>query len=185
MVEVVAFAHALADAGEDGVAAMVRRHVVDELLDGHGLAHAGAAEEADLAALDERDDEIDGLDAGLEDLRLRRLLIEGGRLAMDRQALGACRHVALAVDGLAEHVEDAAERCLSHRNGDRRARGRGRLAAREAGRVAHGDGADAVEAEVRGDFEHDALVRAGLLDAQRFADGRAALREVDVHDRGR
>src|SRR5690606_30054324 len=63
VVEVVTLAHALADAGEHRVAAVLARDVVDELLDGHRLADARAAEEADLAALDERGHEVDGLDA--------------------------------------------------------------------------------------------------------------------------
>ena len=49
--EVVALARALADAGEHREAAVLGRDVVDQLLDQHRLAHAGAAEEADLAAL--------------------------------------------------------------------------------------------------------------------------------------
>ena len=52
--EVVALARALADAGEDRDAAVLQRDVVDELLDQHGLAGAGASEEADLAALARR-----------------------------------------------------------------------------------------------------------------------------------
>src|SRR4029077_19660752 len=48
--EVVALARALADAGEAGVAAVLLGDVVDELHDEHGLADAGAAEEANLAA---------------------------------------------------------------------------------------------------------------------------------------
>ena len=70
--QVVALARALADAGEDGDAAVLARDVVDQLLDQHGLADAGAAEEADLAALHVRRDQVDDLDAGLEDLDLRR-----------------------------------------------------------------------------------------------------------------
>ena len=50
-VEVVALAGALADAGEHGHAAVRLGDVVDELHDEHGLADAGAAEQADLAAL--------------------------------------------------------------------------------------------------------------------------------------
>ena len=52
--EVVALARPLADAGEHGVAAVLHGHVVDELQDDDGLAHAGAAEEPDLAALERR-----------------------------------------------------------------------------------------------------------------------------------
>ena len=48
--EVVALAGALADAGEHREAAVLLGDVVDELHDEHGLADAGAAEEADLAA---------------------------------------------------------------------------------------------------------------------------------------
>ena len=51
MVEVVALAGALADAGEHREAAMRLGDVVDQLHDDHGLADAGAAEQADLAAL--------------------------------------------------------------------------------------------------------------------------------------
>ena len=50
VIEVVALAGALADAGEHRVAAMRLGDVVDQFLDEHGLADAGAAEQADLAA---------------------------------------------------------------------------------------------------------------------------------------
>ena len=51
VIEVVAFAGALADAGEHRQAAVRLGDVVDQFLHGHGLADAGAAEQADLAAL--------------------------------------------------------------------------------------------------------------------------------------
>ena len=54
VVEVVAFAGALADAGEHRQAAVLLGDVVDQLEHVDGLAHAGAAEQADLAALGER-----------------------------------------------------------------------------------------------------------------------------------
>ena len=82
--EVVALARALADAGEAAHAAVRLGDVVDELLDEHGLADAGAAEEADFAALAVRGEQVDDLDAGLEDLDLRRLLDEERRGAVDR-----------------------------------------------------------------------------------------------------
>ena len=43
---------------------MLFRNVVDEFHDGHGLADTRTAEETDLAALGDRHDEIDDLDAG-------------------------------------------------------------------------------------------------------------------------
>ena len=63
MIEVVALAGALANAGEDGVTAVRLGDVVDELHDEHGLADARAAEETDLAALGVWREQIDDLDA--------------------------------------------------------------------------------------------------------------------------
>ncbi len=89
--QVVALARALADAGEDRDAAVLQRDVVDQLLDQDGLAGAGAAEEADLAAADVRRDQVDDLDARLEDLDRRGELAEGRRVAVDRPALALRR----------------------------------------------------------------------------------------------
>ena len=83
--QVVALAAALADAGEHGVARVLLGHVPDELLDDDRLADAGTAEDADLAALLEGADEVDDLEAGLEDFDVGRLLVERGRGPVDRQ----------------------------------------------------------------------------------------------------
>ena len=86
-IEVVAFARALADAGEHREAAVLLGDVVDQLEDENGLADAGAAEEAGLAALGVRLEQVDDLDAGLEHLDAGGLLVERRRLAVDRPAL--------------------------------------------------------------------------------------------------
>ena len=83
--EVVALAAALADAGEDRHAGVLLGDVPDQLLDDDRLADAGTTEDADLAALLERADQVDDLEPGLEDLDLGRLLVEGRRVAVDRQ----------------------------------------------------------------------------------------------------
>ena len=70
-IEIVAFARALAHAAEHRLAAVPLGDVVDQLHDDDGLADAGAAEETDLSALHERRDQVDDLDARLEDFRLR------------------------------------------------------------------------------------------------------------------
>ena len=54
MIEIVTFAGTLADAREHRQAAVLLGDVVDELEHVDGLADAGAAEQADLAALRER-----------------------------------------------------------------------------------------------------------------------------------
>ena len=87
VIEVVALAGALADAGEDRDAAMRLGDVVDQLHDDDGLADAGAAEQADLAALGIGGQQVDDLDAGDQDLRFRRLVDEFRRRAMDREML--------------------------------------------------------------------------------------------------
>src|SRR5438128_1747332 len=81
-------AHVVAGTGEHRDTAVVCRDAVDHLLDEDGLADAGAAEQADLAALHVRGQQVDDLDAGLEQLRLGLELVERGRLAVDRPALG-------------------------------------------------------------------------------------------------
>ena len=52
-----------------------------------GLAHACAAEQTGLAALDEGLDQVDGLDAGLEDLGRGRQVVERRGRTVDRAAL--------------------------------------------------------------------------------------------------
>src|ERR1041385_5433164 len=73
-IEVVALAATLPDAGEHRQAAVRLGDVVDQLHDGHGLADAGATEQADLAALGVGREQIHDLDAGDEDLSLGRLV---------------------------------------------------------------------------------------------------------------
>jgi hypothetical protein len=57
--------------GEDRVAAVLQRDVVDQLHDEHGLADARPAEEARLAPFHVRLEKVDDLDAGLEHLDFR------------------------------------------------------------------------------------------------------------------
>ena len=71
MPKVVALTGTLAHAAECGQAAVLLGEVVDQLLNKNRLAHAGTAEQADLAALCVRSKEVDDLDAGLEHLRGR------------------------------------------------------------------------------------------------------------------
>ena len=121
VIEVVAFARALADAGEHRKAAMSLGDIVDQLLDDHGLADAGAAEQADLAALGVGREQVDHLDAGAEDLRLRRLFGIERRIRVDRTRLRV-RHRPRFVDGIADHIDDPSERAVADRHRDRQAR---------------------------------------------------------------
>ena len=179
--EVVALAAALADAGEHGVAGVLLGDVPDQLLDDDRLADAGAAEDADLAALLERADQVDDLEAGLEDLDLGRVLVERGGAAVDRPRLvGVDR--ALAVDRPAEDVEDATEGRLADRDRDRRAGVADLDAAGQAVGRGHGHRADPVVAEVLLDLA-DERILAGAQDLDGVEDaGQLPGGELDVDD---
>jgi hypothetical protein len=156
--------------------------VSDQLLDDDRLADAGAAEDADLATLGERADEVDDFDPGLEDLRLRRLLVERRGRAMDRQTLGDC-HRALLVDRLSQDVEDASEGDLTDRDGDRAAGVEHLDPAGQTVGGRHGHGADPVVAEVLLHFADD-LDSVAAHDLDGVEDPRQlAGRELDVDDR--
>ena len=179
MIEVVALARALADAGEHRIAAMRLGDVVDQLLDQHRLADAGAAEEADLAALGIGREQVDDLDAGDEHLGFGGLGGEIGRGRMDRAVFGRLDGT-LLVDRLADDVEDAPQRAVADRDLDRLA-GIGDLrAAHEAfGRI-HRDGAHGGFAQVLRDLEHEPL--AVVVGLERVEDLGQMVLELHVDD---
>ena len=103
--EVGALTGALADAGEHRHTTVVLGDAADHLGDEHGLAHAGAAEQADLAALQVGREQVDDLDAGLEHL------LAGGssvskrrRVAVDVPALEARRTAAGSASSGSPHT---------------------------------------------------------------------------------
>ena len=82
--------------------------VVDQFLNQNGLADAGAAEQADLAALCIGGQEVDDLDAGDENLGSSRLIGKARRLLMDGAGVG-CLDRPQLVHRLTADVHDAAE----------------------------------------------------------------------------
>ena len=156
--QVGALAGALPDAGEDGHAAVLLGEVVDQLLDQHRLADARAAEEPDLAALDVGRDQVDALEARLEDLDLRREVAEGRRVAVDRPALRVGRDVVLAVDRLPDHVPEPPQGRVTHRHGDRLPGVHDVDAAREPVGGVHRDRAHAVVSEMLLHLRHERAV---------------------------
>ena len=180
VIEVVALARALADAREHRVAAVGFGDVVDELLNEHRLADAGAAEQADFAALGVRRHQVHNLDAGDENLPFRRLLDIGRGRLMDGAA-GLRRDRAGLVDGLADHVHDAPERALADRHFDRGAGVGHFLAAHQTLGNVHGDAAHVAFAQVLGDFQHQPVTVVHGL--QRVENLRQFAFEFHVHDR--
>ena len=184
--QVVALAGALADAGEHREAAALDRDVVDQLLDQHGLADAGAAEEAGLAAAGVGLEQVDHLDPGLEHLGRGRLILERRRLAVNRPALLRLDRTQ-RVDRLAEDVEQAPEGGGPDRHRDRLAAVLRLHAAHDAVGGLHRDRAHQALAEMLRHLGHhvDGVAgrRSRVLDLDRVEDLRqlalALERDVD------
>ena len=115
-------------------------------MDQHGLANAGTAEQANLAALAVGRQQVDHLDAGLKHLGLGLQLSEEGGGAVDRSGLGG-GYWTLLIHRLAEHVEDATEGGLAHRYADWGARINCFHATHQAIGGAHGHSTDSVIAQ--------------------------------------
>ena len=95
---------------------MLLGHPPDHLGDEHRLADARPAEQADLAALLVRGEQVDDLDAGLEHLGAGLELVERWRRAVDLPFLGDVEAVPIGVEAVAEHVPHVAERHVTHRH---------------------------------------------------------------------
>ena len=157
--EVVALTGALADTGEHRNTAVVLGDPLDHLLDQHRLADAGAAEQADLAALHVRGEQVDDLDAGLEHSVLDSSWSNaGGSRWIGQRSVISIFSPGLAFKHIADHVEHAALGDLADGHRDRRPGVAHFLAAHQTvGRV-QPDRAHQVVAEVLGDLHGD-LVR--------------------------
>jgi hypothetical protein len=164
---------------------MLRRQVVDQLLDEHGLADAGSAEQPHLAALRVGSKQVDDLDPGLEDLPRGSEILDRGSGTVDRPALVELDLTGV-VDRVAEQVEDSPERPLTHGHGDGPAGVADGRAAREAVGGVHRHRAHAVVTKVLLNLEHEpALARLHLLvlgllhvelDLERVVDLRQVIR---------
>jgi peptide chain release factor 1 len=162
------------------------RDVVDELQHVDRLADARAAEQADLAALGEGADQVDDLDAGLEQLHRGRELVElrrqlvyrASRVRLDRAAF---------VDRAAQHVHDAAQRAVAHGHRDGRSRALHLHAAAQPVGGAEGDAAHHAVAQLLLDFEgespFDQPALGRFLENECVVDvGHRFARKLDVGD---
>ena len=148
---------------------MLLGDIVDQLLDKHGLAHAGTSEEADLSSLEVGLEQVDDLYAREEDLLRGGQILEFGRLAVDGQP-GRGIELAEAVDGLARDVHHAASDHLARGHGDRGPFGDGLQAAAKAVGGVHGHAADGVLADVLLHL-NDEVAPVGALHLEGFVDG--------------
>jgi len=152
VIEVVTFPGAFTDTGKYRQTGVGLGDVVDQFHQGNGLAHTGTAEQADLAALGDRHDQVDNLDTGFEDIHGGGLVRIGGRLAVDR-------HARVVLDGtgfvnrVAEYIHDATQGSLADRHGDGSAGVGHSQATAEAFGCAHGDTAHHTVTQLLLDFE--------------------------------
>ena len=168
---------------------MVFSDVVDQFHDDDSLAHARAAEQPDLAALQKRLDEVDHLHPGLEHFRAGRLLVEGRRETVNRHSLFEFDRAKL-IDRLTNHVHHAPQRPAADRHRDWSVLVNGLHAAHHAVGGLHGDAAHAALTQVLLHLENHAdRVGHGKTIAHHF-DGlidrrQLPLGKLNVHRRAR
>src|SRR5690606_12304449 len=139
VIEVVPFTGTLTHTSENGQTAVRLGDVVDELKHVNRLAHAGAAEQADLTALRERADQVNNLNAGFEQFNGRRQLVECRCVLVNGTSFGGFDGTAL-VDGAAQDVHNAAQSGNTNGYRNRRAGVDNCHATTQAVGRTHGDG---------------------------------------------
>ena len=180
--QIVALAATFAYAGKNGIAAVFHGDIVDQLLNEDGFTHAGTAKQADLTTLGVWLQQIDDLDAGLQNVRRRHLLGKGGGGPMDLPARDAIVHRLLAVNGFAQHIEHTPQRFFTHRHRDAVTGGDDGQSAAQSIAVCHYHAADSLIFQMLLHF-HGVAMPVGLH-GQRLVDGRQLpLREADVDHR--
>jgi hypothetical protein len=151
-VEIVPFASPFSHSRENREAAVTFRDVIDQLKDDDRLTDARPAEGANLAALGKRTNEIDDLDAGLENRRTGVLVSQLGSFAMNRVTFLELDRAAI-IDRIAGDIKNATESPLAHRDADRAAGIAHRHPALQTFRGRHGDRANPIFAEMLLHFE--------------------------------
>lgn len=179
--QLVALAATLADAGEHGIAAVRSGNVVYELLNEHGFADACAAEKSYFAALCVGLEEVNCLDARLENLDCGALVAERGRGTVYFPTLTIGGFA--AVYGLAEDIEHPAKHLRSDGDGDAAARWRDLVSAAKSITARKHDATHLSVAEMLGNFQH--LSVRSLARRQGVAEARQIAVEFHIDDRPR
>ena len=182
MVKIVALAGALTDASEHGETTVGFGDIVDQFENDDGLANARATEGSGFTALDEGGDEIDDLDAGLEDRGFGVLIGERGSGTVNGIFL-LVRDGAAAIHGRTGDIKNATEDAVADRHGDRGAGIDNFHTALQAFGGRHSDRARETGTEMLLHLEREilGLTTDGERDGERLVDGRdGVLRELHV-----
>ena len=94
---------------------MLCGNIIDQLHHVDGFAHAGSAKQADLAALGKRTDQINHLDARLQQLVGCRKLLVSGRRAVNRRTL-LLSNGSLFINRVTQHIHNPAQSLYSNRH---------------------------------------------------------------------
>ena len=110
--QIVTLTGTLAYAGKDGVTAVLGGYIGDQLLDKHCFAYARAAKKADFTALGVGGQQVNDLDAGLQDLHHGALVGKAGRVAVDAPLLPLRQRLA-AINNLTSHIKEPPQGTLN------------------------------------------------------------------------
>lgn len=154
-------------------------HVVDQLHDQDSLADSGTAEQTDLASLGVGGQQVDDLDSGDQDLLLHAHVHELGSLGVDGGALGGFDGAPL-VDGLADHVDNAAQGLSADGDSDGGASVLDAVSTDQTLGTVHSDGAHGVLSQMLGHLQHQSW--GASFNLQGVQDWGQVLVELDVHD---
>ena len=161
---------------------MLLSDISDQLRDNHSFTNTRTAVGSHLASTRERRNQIQDLDARLQNFGGSGLLRKSRWLTVNRQSLGVGRNLLAAIDRVTEHIEDATQRMLTYRHRYWLTSVYGFDAPRQSIGSPERKTSRPVVANVLFDLEHQPL--ALVVDFQTAVDlGKIVRRECNVDDR--
>ena len=146
--KVIAFTCTFTNACEYGVTTVFCCDVMDQFHDQNGLAYTGTTEEANLAALGVRCNEVNDFDACFQDFRTCSLVFKLWYRTVDRPIVISLYFFIYFIYGLAKNVKDTSQYARANGDLDRAARIFCSHAADETVRRAHGYATDDIVAQM-------------------------------------
>ena len=150
---------------------MLCGNVADQLLNKHGLAHTGAAKQADFAPLGVGSQQVNDFDARLQNFHAGALLCKAGSLPVNGPLFLAGSRPFI-VNGVSQHVKHAAQRPLAHRHLDGTACRRHRHSPSQALAGGQGDAPHCLVPQMLEHFQHlgfpVVIHREGIVNFRQF-----------------